>query len=60
MEIQKFTNRLRVNKQYAISTVKSYQRALEAFNKDIKKLSLNKRSVEDTSKLQVSDVEFFI
>ena len=60
MEIQKFTNRLRVNKQYADSTVKSYQRALEAFNKDIKKLSLNKRTVEDTSKLNVSDVEFFI
>ena len=60
MEIQKFTNRLRVNKQYADSTVKSYQRALEAFNKDIKKLSLNKRTVEDTSKLDVSDVEFFI
>ena len=60
MEIQKFTNRLRVNKQYADSTVKSYQRALEAFNKDIKKLSLNKRTVEDTSMLNVSDVEFFI
>ena len=60
MEIQKFTNRLRVNKQYADSTVKSYQRALEAFNKDIKKLSLNKRTVEDTPKLNVSDVEFFI
>ena len=60
MEIHKFTNRLKVNRQYADTTVKSYKRALELFNDDIKKLTINKRTIENTSELDVSDVEFFI
>ena len=60
MEIHKFTNRLKVNRQYADTTVKSYKRVLDLFNDDIKKLTINKRNIENTSELDVSDVEFFI
>lgn len=60
MELKKFVNRLAINRQYADSTVKSYKRSLELFNEDVKKLTLNKRTIEDTSELQINDVEFFI
>ena len=60
MGIKQFIDRLAINRQYADSTVKSYNRALKLFNKDIIELTLNKRTIEDTSKLTVNDVEYFI
>lgn len=60
MKIQKFIDRLAINKQYAKSTIDSYTRILKSFDKYVKSLSLWKRWIEDTNQLKLSDVESFI
>ncbi len=60
MLISKFIDWLKINKQYAASTVTTYNRILHKFDSEIKELSLNARGVEDSEKLTINDVEYFI
>ena len=60
MKIETFINRLKVNRQFAKSTVSSYTRILNCFNRYTLSVSLWKRSIEDTEQLKVWDVESFI
>ncbi len=60
MKIETFIDRIKINKQYASSTVNSYTRTLIRFNDYILSVSLWKRSIEDTESLTVWDVESFI
>ena len=60
MKIQDFINRIKINKQYAKSTVKTYTSVLNKFNAYVLDLTFWKRSIEDTEQLKVFDVEWFI
>ena len=60
MKIETFINRIKINRQFAKSTVNSYTRTLNRFNDYIRSVSLGKRSIEDTEQLKVWDVESFI
>jgi site-specific recombinase XerD len=60
MKIEKFIERIKINRQFAKSTVNSYTRTLNRFNDFIRNVSLGKRSIEDTEQLKVWDVESFI
>lgn len=60
MKISNFIDWIKINKQYADSTVKTYNMILKKFDKCIKTLTLNKRGVENTDLLTISDVEYYI
>jgi len=60
MKIENFIDRIKINKQYAKSTISSYTRTLKNFNGYVKSLTLKARTIEDTEQLKVSDVESFI
>ena len=60
MKIENFINRIEVNRQFARSTVNSYTRILNNFNEYVKELYIWQKSIEDTEKLTVRDVENFI
>jgi len=60
MKIETFINRIKVNRQFAQSTISSYTRTLKRFDDYLRDLSFNKRWVEDTDKIKVWDVEQFI
>lgn len=60
MKIENFINRIKINRQYAKSTVYQYTRTLNRLDKYIKNISLGKRCLEDTNKLTVYDIEQFI
>ena len=60
MQISNFINRIKVNRQYASSTVAQYTRTLKRLDDYIKSVSLGKRSLENTESVTVNDVEQFI
>ena len=60
MKIDNFLTRIKINKQYAASTVKSYSMILKKFDSVIKELTFGKRGVEESEQLTVNDVEYFI
>ena len=60
MKIENYINRIKINRQYAKSTICDYTRTLNKLDQYIKEVSSGKRSLEDTSKLTVEDVEQFI
>ena len=60
MKIDTYINRIKVNKQFSNSTIQSYTRALNKLDSYIRKISFNERTIEDTDKLTVWDIEQFI
>lgn len=60
MEIKTFIDRIKINRQFAKSTVDSYTRTLKNFDSYVRSLTFNKRWIEDTEQLKVWDVEQFI
>ena len=60
MKIAQFINRIKINRQFAKSTVDTYTRTLKRFNDYIINASWWARSIEDTCDLKVWDVESFI
>lgn len=60
MKISEFINWLKTNKQSSLSTIDNYSRTIRRLDAYLKELSFNQRGVEDTEKLTVLDVEWFI
>ncbi len=60
MKIETFIEWLKTNRQSSRSTVQWYSRILNRFNDYLKSVTLYRRSIEDTEKLTVLDIEGFI
>lgn len=60
MKLENYINRIKVNRQYAKSTIDSYTRILKSFDSYIVKISLWKRSIADSEKIKLYDIESWV
>ena len=60
MKLENYINRIKVNRQYAKSTIDSYTRILRNFDNYIVSVSLWDRSIADSEKIELYDVESWI
>ena len=60
MKIETYIKRIRINRQFSQSTIESYTRILKKFDEYIKTNTTDKRSLENTQKLQLIDIEWWI
>ena len=60
MRIETYIKRIKINRQFSKSTIESYTRILKKFDDYIRTNSTDKRSLENTQQLQLTDIEWWI
>ena len=57
MRIETYIKRIKINRQFSKSTIESYTRSLKKFDDYIRTNSTDKRSLENTQQLELTDIE---